>query len=224
MRGDAVLFSEMTPDTSFEADFHDWYDNEHIPIRMDAPGFRSAQRYKRDGGPGYLAVYELASDAALRTPSYDVIKKQPSTRTRFMLDNVTGFTRYTARSIGIAEKAEHADAFATAPVLYAVSFTVPKDGMTEFDAWNEEEHVPLLMRCGDWLQVRRFEVISGEPGTYTRLTLHYLRDKSALESPERAAARNTDWRKRLAERSWFKGDYAVFEAFRPRQVGRYPEL
>lgn len=224
MRGDAILFSEMTPAASFAPDFHAWYDAEHIPVRMGAPGFRGAQRYARDGGPGFLAVYELASPDALRTPAYEAIKARPSERTRWMLGNVSGFTRYTGRAIAVAEKAGGAAAFADAPILYAVSFTVPASDMSEFDAWNEQEHVPMLMGCADWLEVRRFDVVGGEPEGYTRLTLHYLRSKAALDSPERTAARGTPWRKRLAERPWFKGDYAVFEAFRPRQAGRCPEL
>jgi hypothetical protein len=33
-----------------------WYDREHIPLRMAAPGFRSAQRYRDGQTLNYLAV------------------------------------------------------------------------------------------------------------------------------------------------------------------------
>lgn len=224
MRGEAILFSEMTPGANFASEFHDWYDHEHIPIRMNAPGFSSAQRYRADAGGGFLAVYELSSPEALQTPAYQEIKGKPSERTRWMLDNVTGFTRYTCRSIAVAENADGPTAALGAPVLYAVAFTVPEQDAAEFDAWNEQDHVPLLMQCPDWLQVRRFEVLNGEPEGFTRLTLHYLRDKSALQSKEREAARATEWRKRLAERPWFRGDYKVYHSFRPRQTGCDPKL
>ena len=224
MRGDAILFSEMTPEDHFAADFHDWYDDEHIPVRMDAPGFVGAQRYRRDSGPGYLATYEVASLEAFGTPAYDRIKTQPSERTRWMLRNVKGFTRYLCRALDVVEKETASDALQTALVLYAVFFNVPGEAQEEFDAWYREDHVPLLMACPQWLQVRRFEVVDGEPKPYTRLALHYLESKAALDSPERAAARATDWRKRLAERDWFKGDYAVFERHGPRHAGRHPTL
>lgn len=205
----AVLFSEMTPAPEWEGDFNDWYNTEHIPLRMGAPGFTSAQRYRANEGPAYLAVYEMETAAALKTPEYHVIKGQPGERTKRMLSDVTGFTRYIANESGRWEKPESASI--DAPVLYAVFFEVPADRADDFDRWYTEDHIPLLMKCTDWLMVRRFNIIDGEPGKYTRLALHYLASTNALSSPEREAARATPWRARLAAESWFKGHYVVFD-------------
>jgi hypothetical protein len=224
MRGNAILFSEMTPDTSFEENFNDWYDHEHIPIRMKAPGFVSAQRYVNKERRGYLAVYELDGLTALKTPTYEQIKGQPSDRTRWMLQNVSGFTRYLCRSIGVAENAAGSAAFDDAVILYAVWFNVPQSDVAEFDDWYDKEHVPMLMKCPDWLQVRRFEVVDGEPQTYSRLALHYLASEAALDSPERAAARTTSWRETLARRPWFKGQYSIFSKRQERQIGLGGEI
>ena len=38
----ALLYSEMTPEVSRENEFNEWYDDEHIPLRMAVPGFRPA--------------------------------------------------------------------------------------------------------------------------------------------------------------------------------------
>jgi hypothetical protein len=94
----SVLFSEMTPDAAWEGEFNAWYDEEHIPVRMAAPGFAGAQRYRRDER-NYLAIYDLADPSALNTPKYQAIKGQPSPLTRRMLDSVSGFTRYIGRPI-----------------------------------------------------------------------------------------------------------------------------
>ena len=119
----AVLFSEMTPEPSWEADFNDWYDHEHIPLRMAVPGFRSAQRYRAVGEPGYLAVYEMDDLAVLKTPAYQQIKNAPSARTRRMLGGVAGFTRYLADTIGEqARPSAGVDDALAAPYLYAVFF------------------------------------------------------------------------------------------------------
>ena len=61
MQGASVLFSEMTPPPGQEQRFHNWYDEEHIPLRMDVPGFASAQRYRdlSENAKGFLAVYEM---------------------------------------------------------------------------------------------------------------------------------------------------------------------
>ncbi|SDD60857.1 DUF4286 family protein [Paraburkholderia lycopersici] len=209
MFGKTILFSEMIPDSAWEADFNEWYDTEHIPVRMRAPGFVGAQRYHGVDSPAYLAVYEMESPAALATPEYKEIKGSPSDRTRKMLNGVTGFTRY----IGVESGHWDAPAGAVndAPVLYAVFFEVPPQHADEFDRWYVEDHIPTLMKCEDWLKVRRFEIVDGEPGKYTHLALHYLASTAALSSPERDEARRSPWRARLAAQDWFKGHYVVFE-------------
>jgi hypothetical protein len=203
-----VLFSEMTPAPEWEGEFNDWYNTEHIPLRMRAPGFTSAQRYRANEGPAYLAVYEMETAGALKTPEYQLIKGQPSELTKRMLSDVSGFTRYICNESGRWEKSGSASI--NAAVLYAVFFEVPADRADDFDRWYTEDHIPLLMKCDDWLMVRRFDIIDGEPGKYTHLALHYLASTDALSSPEREAARATPWRAKLAAESWFKGHYVVF--------------
>ena len=61
-------------------------------------------------------------------------------------------------------------------------------------------------------------VVSGAPGRYTRLALHYLSDVSALDSDARKRARETPWRARLAAEPWFKGTYDVFVRQGARQI------
>jgi hypothetical protein len=44
-----------------EADFNRWYDEIHLPEMLACPGWLSARRYTAlDGGPKYVAVYEIA--------------------------------------------------------------------------------------------------------------------------------------------------------------------
>ena len=65
--GGAILFSEMRPEAAWEDEFNAWYDTEHIPVRMAAPGFIGARRYRATESDDYLVVYEMASMAALAT-------------------------------------------------------------------------------------------------------------------------------------------------------------
>lgn len=221
MQGATILFSEMTPPPGQEAAFHGWYDEEHIPIRMAVPGFLSARRYA--GDQGFLAVYEMYEPAILQSEAYSVVKTKPSELTRTMLGSVTGFTRYIGQEMAVRRRADGEPLAALdAPVLYVVRFTVPADRCAAFDDWYEQDHVPALMGCPDWLMVRRFRIIDGEPGTHNRMALHYLADQSALSSPAREAARATPWRARLAGEPWFAANYHVFDAIRPRQNGTLP--
>jgi hypothetical protein len=43
------------------------------------------------------------------------------------------------------------------------------------------------------------------------MSLHYLTDIAALDSAERAAARDTDWYKKLSEESWFRSSYLIYD-------------
>ncbi|WP_034295902.1 DUF4286 family protein [Herbaspirillum sp. RV1423] len=209
MFGKSILFSEMTPGADWVTDFNHWYDTEHIPVRMVLDGFQGAQRYKSVDRDSNLVVYDMDSQGALKTPGYQVVKNQPSEKTRWMLQNVTGFTRYLADEIGNAGKLDQRAE--QAPVLFTAMFTVPEEELANFDAWYVEDHIPILLECTDWLAVRRFAVTSAEPGTYNRLAIHYLNSDAALSSPQRERARNTPWRNRMAANDWFKeGYYATF--------------
>ena len=220
-KGRAVLFSEMVPGVEFADRFHNWYDTHHIPIRMACPGFVSAQRYRRDDGKGYLAVYETDDVNVLASDAYKIIKNNPSEETAWMLSHVTGFTRYLARETSIRDRAPaEATGSLDAPVLYAVAFNIPDEAQAEFDAWYETEHIPLLMESADWLMVRRLRITDGAPETYTHQALHYLAGAWALQSPERERARETPWRDRLAKHEWFKASYTVFNRWGQRQMGR----
>lgn len=240
MQGTSILFAEMTPPPGEDARFHAWYDAEHIPERVALPGVLSAQRYRHTGQaatgfmavqkggaaaapeapPSYLTVYELADLSVLRSPAYAALRATPSPTTRDMLAGCTGASRYLGDEIAMRRQTGAGLAALDAPLLYVVWFTVPADRMKDFDAWYEQDHVPLLMDCPEWLMARRFAITDGAPGTFTRIALHYLADRSALDSPARYKARGSPWRARLAIEPWFVGTYKVFERFGPRQPGR----
>jgi len=53
-------------DPSKEAEFHDWYNNTHMPDLLKTPGMVRATRYEIaepvEGEGKYLALYEIESD------------------------------------------------------------------------------------------------------------------------------------------------------------------
>lgn len=219
--GRAILFSEMIPAAAWESEFNAWYDEEHIPLRMGCPGFRSAQRYTSlEQERGYLAVYELDSLGALSSSAYQSVKGTPSSLTSRMLAGVTGFTRYLATQLGEHRRPGVDEPSMDGAVLYAVWFDVPEHAQPEFDRWYVEDHIPTLLECEDWLGVRRMNVHSGEPESFTRLALHYLADASALDSDARRRARESPWRAELARQPWFKGKYQLFSKCGQRQVAK----
>lgn len=198
-----LLFSQMEPPPGLEAEFHDWYNGEHIPARMAIPGFASAVRYEAvSGEPRYLACYFLDDLGALDTPEYKKLKADPGARTERMLGSVLGFTRYICDPISDTGQAGEETG-----AMFAVTFSVPDADEAEFEAWYQDEHVGLLMQVPGWLRVRRFrrrgDSFDGPP--WTHFALHEIRDEAALDRPERAAARDTPRRDALATRAWFGG-------------------
>jgi len=194
----AILFSQMEPPTELTGEFHDWYENDHIPARMALPGFQGARRFRAlDGEPAYLAVYELDDLEALQTDGYRQLKAAPSALTDRMLNLVHGFTRFTCEQIADIGEPIYGD------YLSAVAFAVPEEFTAEFDHWYEDEHVPMLLEAGDWLRVRRYRVLDGTGGPWTHLALHELASTGVMDSPERARARKGPLRDALAGNDWF---------------------
>lgn len=84
-----------------------------------------------------------------------------------------------------------------------VAISAPGSGIDDVDRWYREEHTEMLLRCPDWLRVRRYAIESIKGATWSRLALHELASPAVLESAEVRAAMGTPWRRRLAEQPWF---------------------
>jgi len=219
LKGATVLLSELSPDPDWEDDFNHWYDTHQIPIRMSVPGFVSAQRYCDTDRPNYLGLFEITEPSVLDSADYEKVKAQPNAQTAWMLSNTLDYARYLGSEISDHKRKDAGDETLDAPILYAVYFSVPDDRVEEFNKWYDEEHAPMLLKCPDWQRIRRFEIFDGEPQPWTHLALHYLADIAALDSPEREAARNTEWYKKLSEEPWFRSSYSIYDRVGDRFEG-----
>jgi len=66
-----LLLVMIDIDPAFEDEFNRWYKEEHYPERMACPGFLSGRRFVAvEGGPKYLAIYDLESPAVLQSADY----------------------------------------------------------------------------------------------------------------------------------------------------------
>ena len=128
-----------------------------------------------------------------------------------MLTNTLDYARYLGAEISDHKRDDVGDDSLDAPVLYVDFFSVPDDQVEDFNSWYDEEYGPLLLKCPQWLRIRRFEIYDGEPQPWTHMALHYLADMAAFDSDERAAAGETDRYKKMSEEDWFRSSYLVFE-------------
>ena len=62
-------------DPAHEDAFNAWYETVHFPALLRCPGWLSARRYvSLEGGPKYVAVYEIAGDWVYGTPEFEAVK------------------------------------------------------------------------------------------------------------------------------------------------------
>jgi hypothetical protein len=62
----------MTPPSGGEADFVDWYRQEHIPMLLTVPGWRRVRLFRQveGDGPAFMAIHELESSNVFARPEY----------------------------------------------------------------------------------------------------------------------------------------------------------
>jgi hypothetical protein len=217
IKGAAVLYSEMTPPPGGEDAFNRWYNGHHTPSHVQGvPGFLSARRYKSDAGPHYLAIYDLASPAALQTVEYRTRKFTPDAPTRDMLASVTGFSRYIGEEFGCAVRPGWDGEPLDAEIVIAVFMTLPAERAGEVEEWYASEHAPILLESPEWAMARHFRVIDRNPRPFTHMFLHYVRTPAVMDSDALRRARATEWRNRLAREPWFAPHLAIYRACTPR--------
>jgi len=193
----AGLFYVYTePGTVDEAEFHDWYDNEHGPARLTVPGFRGIQRYRAldEQKPTWLALYELDRSGVIDSPGYKALAGQASDRDKAVFAALGTLERRVFEQIS----EDGSPVGRPAPVILAVSLSVPAESEADLAAWYTEEHIPMLLKVPGWRRIRRYRLVRGldRPGP-DFLSLHELAGPEVLEEPGYRAAISTPWRDRV---------------------------
>jgi hypothetical protein len=71
--GNTVLVVTMEVDEADEAEFNEWYNEQHLPERMAIPGYVSARRFKLEDGNNalkYLCIWEMIDGSPLQSEMY----------------------------------------------------------------------------------------------------------------------------------------------------------
>lgn len=85
--------------------------------------------------------------------------------------------------------------------LFHVALWTPDDYRTEFLAWYEVEHLPMLLEASGWDGCRFVEEDVDKGFLFH--ALHQLSDRKALDSEQRKHSRATPWFRRLSANPWF---------------------
>jgi hypothetical protein len=177
-----------------------WYCNTHVPaLRAEYP-LRQLRRYAVPSRAAYLVIGEL-----------DVVPDGhgSASSARAVPAAVEHHERFVGQPLGTQRRRDVGDEAIEAAVVYPAMLLVPDDRMQEVGRWYDEEHLPFLLSCPQWLMTRRFRIADARGLAFTHVALHYLSDLRALQSPERDAARNTPWRDSLIDQGWFTPEYRL---------------
>jgi hypothetical protein len=191
---DDLLFVCSSPGSVPVDEFNDWYDNEHVPARLAVPGFGAVARFHACDGlvPEWLATYEI-TPGVLDGPVYKAVWETASQREKSIMSAATIDRRvYSPISDSGADGAG-----GPAPVLMAVSMSVPASAADDMTAWYTEEHIPMLLAVPGWRRCRRYVLTAGSAPRF--LSLHEIESLAAFDEPAYKAATSTPWRNRVVE-------------------------
>jgi hypothetical protein len=177
-----VVRTDIAPE--YEAEFNDWYDNEHIPQLLNVAGFQTAQRYQAiEGKPRYLVVYRLADENVLKSDAFRAVREDPTTWTR----KITPQFRNTQRGVFRQIFAHGAPPAKDAEFVLMVRLNTPAGREQAFNNWYNEDHIPALVGVPGVYCARRYEAVEGDP---KYLAIYEMRDGAATKSAEWEEARN----------------------------------
>lgn len=215
MPGLLLVFSD--PGSAVDdAEYNDWYENEHIPLRVPIPSFQSWSRWVAvdDQHPHYFALYDLTSPDALNEPPYSTLADTRSAREKDIIPRLAVLDRraYTLHEPVYPPRAGDAyDPKRPGPYASLVEMDVPAELEAEFHQWYYEEHIPLLAKIPQWVRTRRFvleqaEVVGtdesmkpkgGRPAKF--IAIHEWTDPHATSTEEFKNAISTPWTQKFAK-------------------------
>ncbi|MEI9806239.1 MAG: hypothetical protein WDN48_20045 [Pseudolabrys sp.] len=213
MRGTGLLMVWTDIDRQYEAEFNEWYNQEHIAAMLEVPGILGAGRYKAiEGGPKYLAIYELEDHDVLQSAAYrDGIRYRFSERRRRVSGSHIGrnFLRNAYRQIYPARNNPIDIRKEMPPFIQLGRMDMPAAVEEEFNAWYNTAYIPAYLEIPGCLGVRRFRAIDAQPAY---LTVYDLKDPSLRASKAWDDARKSNpWSARMQPLRHDKNSPAIYE-------------
>ncbi len=138
--------------------FYDWHDKEHIPERLDIPGFLRGRRYRKPGhSPEWLTIYEADELQVLVSPEYLARLNSPTPRTA----NALQYFKNTSRAVC---KAVHSMGASTGGYVLAMRLDVSAAQSDEMCRFFVTEVFPRLAAQIGVIACHLF--CADQPGSY----------------------------------------------------------
>ena len=197
--GTPAVFDTVRPLGPEGIKFDVWYCNTYLPALAAEYPVTRMRRYAAPSRVSYLAVGELQH----------VSRANPGKRTSSIPPMVESIERFVGQPLGTQRRRDVGEDIVEAAVVYPAFLRVPEKRLSEIDRWYDEEHLPILLSCPQWVMTRRFRITTTHELKWNHVALHYMTDLRALQSKERDLARSTPWRDKLLAEGWFAPEYRV---------------
>ncbi|KAI0752386.1 hypothetical protein C8Q80DRAFT_1334860 [Daedaleopsis nitida] len=201
-----LLFVFSEPGAVPDAEFNDWYDNEHVPLRLPIPAIQSWSRWVATDNqkPSYLALYDLTDSDALNHPPYSTLASTRSARETELIKKVGMLDRRAYDKIDVPVPPRAGDAY---DVRKPGPQQVPSEYEEDYNGWYDKEHTEMLSKIPQWVRTTRYVYREGGatgadeslkpngPGGKAPkyLALHEFSDGDSPSTPEFQHAASTEW-------------------------------
>lgn len=160
-----AFWADIAPD--YVLRYQEWHNCEHVPERVNIPGFLRGRRYReRSGEPSFLMFYETETPAVLGSDAYLAALNNPTPWTREALQ----YFRNPARNIYSLIADRGAPQLNPAPYAFTSRFNL--------DAASEEK--VLASYCDRWLPA-----LAGAEGVVRARLYRVDEDATSIVTSER---------------------------------------
>ena len=203
-----LLYVTMQPNASLPpSHFHDWYHNEHGPLRLRLPFVENGYRYRASDAmnPEWLAMYDITDMQELTRETYLALRgdgirtqREKDAMAQIAVDRKLFDLLSDRKSADYRPLDSQPDPHSAGAVLLSVSMSVRAEGEDDFNRWYNEEHIPMLARIPGWQRSRRYVTSVIDPKAPREyLALHEFAPVNGLGGPEHKASIDTPWRNRV---------------------------
>ena len=216
----ALIMVKLDTPTEREAEWNNWDNTAHIPVRLAVPGFLSARRFTAmeyiprgfaiAGDPKYLTLYDLADTNVIKGELYGKLREKetalPSDSFEMIMEKLPKFSRGVYEQV-YPEQGEYKPP--STRFVFLVGHEVPQNRQEEFSARYDIEHIPAVLCVPGFVTARRFIHAEREfpPMLYSggslpkHLTVYDVESEQALEGEAFQKASVSPWSTWV--RSWF---------------------
>ncbi|TEY56410.1 hypothetical protein BOTCAL_0226g00080 [Botryotinia calthae] len=239
-----ILYVTMQPQESLpDSQWHDWYNNEHGPLRLRLPFVTNGFRYRASdlsstkpasaSHPEWMAIYDVTDMAAMNADTYLRLRgpevktdREKETMAQIKVDRKL-YDYISGKEIDGYKKVEEVG-YDEGNFVVTSTAEVKEEFDEEFNKWMEEEQLSMIAKIPGWRRTRRFvtsSILGGKEGKeYVNITEFAPRNDAFGEASK--AVGSTEWAKKLtstALNSFNSRQYNLYYTFgaAPRDISNF---